>query len=169
MFRDEGRSCGLGREKLRGLGRRSTEGARLECKLSLSVSLTGLRRPKGMVRGSWAPWWMRWKTVVGDGGVECEIRLYPASRKQQYPWSALRIARSLWQGNGAGDATLATTSSRRRWVINGGDMVAANPVVTDSSRRAVPRRTAVQCDQHSARSRTAHRDARPCSTPLFMC
>lgn len=50
-LRDEGMSCGRGREKFSGLGLRSlevVEGA-IVCKLSVSVSLTGLSRPKGIL------------------------------------------------------------------------------------------------------------------------
>lgn len=54
IFRDDGMSAGLGREKFNGFGFSSLEavenapGVVAACMLSSSVSLTGLRRPKGM-------------------------------------------------------------------------------------------------------------------------
>ena len=72
MFRDEDKSCGLGREKLRERGLRSPETGRVEYKLSVSFSLTdsltGLRRPKGMVDG------MR-QTAGRSGEVWCEAMI----------------------------------------------------------------------------------------------
>ena len=51
ILREDGRSVGRGREKFNGLGVSSlevVEGA-IVCRLSVSVSLTGLSRPKGIV------------------------------------------------------------------------------------------------------------------------
>lgn len=59
MFREEDESCGFGREKLRERGFVSPDTGREVYKLSVSVSLTdsltGLRRPKGMLAGLYAP------------------------------------------------------------------------------------------------------------------